>query len=285
MSPFLTQVQLAKDAFEKRNYEAVISALELAYDSLEELVVESEVFQAINTSAQMVEQLIKLPEIKPSDFLDYALQQITRILRKIQHKQELNDREVVEAVLLFHRALKSLEQAAQLLNERGLKLGQAHAHLSVGIRQSSDGGLHLHLFGKSVPQNDHEQGKALQTSFLELLASDAKAAQLIGIASKLTAAGKYEESNLALKKILEKFPDMVGNCIIKMAANFFFMRQFPKAIEYYLQALKLGENAEIIEFNVWEACTEIIEQSTQEEEIKYWQDVFYKHFPQSKYLL
>lgn len=285
MSPFLTQIQLAKDAFEKRNYETVISALEIAYDSLEELVIESEVFQAINTSAQMVEQLIKLPEIKPSDFLDYALQQITRILRKIQHKQELNDREVVEAVLLFHRALKSLEQAAQLLNERGLKLGQENAHLSVGIRQGSDGGLHLHLFGKSVAQSNHQQGKALQTSFLELLASNAQATQLIGIAGKLTAAGKYEESNSALKKILERFPDLVGSCVIKMAANFFFMRQFPKAIEYYLQALKLGENAEIIEFNVWEACTEIIEQSTQEEEIKYWQDVFYKHFPQSKYLL
>lgn len=285
MSAFLTQIQLAKDAFEKRNYETVISSLELAYDSLDELIIDNEVAEAMSASASMVAHVMGLPEIKSSDFLAYALQQMTKVIRKINTQQNPSDREVVDAVLLFQRLLKSLEQAAQLLNEKGFKLGQPNAHLSVGIKQTSDGGLHLQLFGKSLPQSNHEQGKALQTSFQELLASDAQATQLVGIAGKLTAAGKYEESNLALKKILEKFPDMVGSCVIRMAANFFFMRQFPKAIEYYLQALKLGENAEIIEFNVWEACAEIIEQSAQEEEVKYWQDLFYKYFPQSRYML
>lgn len=284
MSAFITQVQLAQQAFERKNYETVISALEIAYEMLTEATPDNITYNAIGDSVNMVEYIVQLPEIKTTDFITQTISKLKTELLNLEDKQA-DFILLAQSTLQFHHLLKGLEQGTQVLNEKDIKLGQENSNISFGIGQNEDGTLHLNLFGKVSEHANgltQRQTEDLQSAFEEMLEVSTESGKLINIAAQLTASGKYKDSNQALVKIIERYPSKMGTCFNLMGANYFFLQMYTKAIDHYLQALKAGENEEMIDFNVWEACVELIRNAQEEQEKEHWRNFYHQNFPHGR---
>lgn len=72
-------------------------------------------------------------------------------------------------------------------------------------------------------------------------------------AASLMTSGRFKESLDAYLLIAEKFPEKKGLYQSQVGANYYFLGEFEKAIEYYVEARGNGMDASMIDDNIWEA--------------------------------
>ena len=280
MSTFDTQVQLATQAFEKGNYETVIATLEIAYSMLDKTM--SITKDLIYKSVDIIEPILQFSEINESTFISKTIQDL-KLRLQIGESQYVDV--TCDEIQHFHLLLKGLERGCEILNDKGIKLGQEESNLSFGITGDENKGISLDIFAKISEQEQglsKRQAEDLHSALENMLSSNSELSKMLNIAAQLSSSGRYEESNMALEKILARYPEDAATCLNMMGANFFFLQDYPKAIDFYLKALKQGESKEMIEFNVWEACVELMKQATDETQRNHWRTLYRQHFPQGE---
>lgn len=112
---------------------------------------------------------------------------------------------------------------------------------------------------------------------LQQILDGGDAKQLNNLASRLAQAGDYTRSNAALERWLAVSGAPDPNALNLLGSNHYFLEDFEQAISYYLLALSAGAPKEIIEYNVWESCGELIQRHP--EQRAQWRALYREHFP------
>lgn len=126
--------------------------------------------------------------------------------------------------------------------------------------------------GKGISQEDAE---AMQVEITNLL-HDRDKDSAINFACKLLVKGDYEACIVAFTKIMEQEPSEKGTCENQIGAAYFFLGKYPEAVEHYLLSLKHGFDAEMLDYNVWEAAEEFYKKTGDNKYAK----TYLEHFPE-----
>jgi tetratricopeptide (TPR) repeat protein len=73
-------------------------------------------------------------------------------------------------------------------------------------------------------------------------------------ASKLMSSKKHSESIDLYTKLSESYPKNKGLYESQIGANYYFLGDYEKAIEYYVSAMNNGSNKNMMDDNIWEAA-------------------------------
>ena len=283
---FTTQVNLALIAFAKQAYYEAIVELQQAYTN-DNLWAEDGQLQATTASltdaVEILTRFTKLPEIEAQDFVYAVLQQMTEA---IAPANITNTEAVTQAIVNTRYLVHALHQGLGLLKEQEKPIGtNQNPHIKLGFFLK-DGKINVHLYGKisSSPAGlSPQEAQALQDSFLEVMEEGGDYAQMMNTAARLSNQGQYEASNELLAKIIEQYPAEQASSLNLIGANWFFLEDYEKAIDYYVKALEAGESKEMIDFNVWEACRELYKGAETPEEALRWKNYYQRLFPEGKH--
>jgi tetratricopeptide (TPR) repeat protein len=93
-------------------------------------------------------------------------------------------------------------------------------------------------------------------------------------ASKLLTSGQFTESLDLYKKMAEEYPQNKGVYESQVGANYFFLEQYEKAIEYYVSAMNNDADKSMIDDNIWEATEILYKQTGDKTKIEYYINLF-----------
>ncbi len=100
---------------------------------------------------------------------------------------------------------------------------------------------------------DQDQLLQLREQLLQVMATNDRDKEF-NFASGLMLKGAYQPCIEAYEKLMEKYPDSLGSCESQIGAAHFFLGDYEKAIQFYLQARDHGMDADMMDDNLWEAC-------------------------------
>lgn len=128
------------------------------------------------------------------------------------------------------------------------------------------------LFGFLKKDNEKQgitfdQAKALREKFLELLQQDDRSKQF-NAASEFMLNQHYQDCVDAYQKLMEKYPDSLGDCESQIGAAYYFLGEYEKAISYYVAARNHGADQSMMDDNIWEACETLYDQSSLNSDIE-----------------
>jgi tetratricopeptide (TPR) repeat protein len=104
--------------------------------------------------------------------------------------------------------------------------------------------------------------KALRNKFLaEFQGNMNDEDQAINFAARLLDNKQYKEAIAYFSAIAIQFPQEQGLCESQIGAAYYFLGDYAKAIEYYVQARDNGMNADMMDDNIWEACETIFQKT------------------------
>lgn len=282
---FISQVNLAMISFAKQAYLEAIQTLALAYTSenLWDTTGQTQVtVDGLMHSLEIVTRLVQLPEIEAQIFVQAIMQQMQQAIEQLK---ENNTELFEEAIKNFQYLVNALNQGITLLHDQGIVIGQKDdpvIKLGLFLEQ---GQINVQLYGRisSSPRGlSQAEAQQLQEAFLEVLQEGTAYQQMINTASRLSNQGQYQESNTVLEKIINDYPEEQGSSLNLLGANWFFLANYEKAIDFYLQARAAGENEEMIDFNVWEACRELYKVAATPEEALKWKNYYEQLFPMGR---
>ncbi|MEO1299940.1 MAG: hypothetical protein AAFW75_30055 [Cyanobacteria bacterium J06636_16] len=101
-----------------------------------------------------------------------------------------------------------------------------------------------------------EEAQQARAKFLAVLDQDDESAAF-NAATELLISQAFRESITAHTKLLEKYPNRKGHCQSQIGAAYYFLEDYPLAINFYVAARKHGADAEMMDDNIWEACEAI----------------------------
>jgi tetratricopeptide (TPR) repeat protein len=93
-------------------------------------------------------------------------------------------------------------------------------------------------------------------------------------AAKLLSSGQFAESLDLYKKMAEDYPENKGLYESQVGANYFFLAQYEKAVEYYVSALNNNANKDMMDDNIWEATEALYNQTKDKTKIEYYLNLF-----------
>lgn len=76
----------------------------------------------------------------------------------------------------------------------------------------------------------------------------------INIAAGLMLDKDFAGSIKAYEQVMEKYPSRKGECLGQIGAAEFFLGNYEKALDKYIEAKNSGEDNEMMEYNIWEVC-------------------------------
>lgn len=285
MDKFLNYLHLATTALTQRTYYKAIDALALAYTSENLWDAEGNFrvsTEGLRDSMEVITQLSRLPEIDAQDLVNAIMQQMHTVLENTEQNDEEEFKKVIQN---FKYLIEAFRQGIGMLDGQDLPIGSREdPTIRLGFFLEKDK-INAHLYGKisSNPTGlNSEDALALQEVFLETMEGNSNYQQMINLASRLSNQGEYQNSNDLLEKIIGQYPNEKASSLNLIGANWFFLANYEKAIEYYVQALEAGENEEMIDFNVWEACRELHKGADTAEEALQWENYYKRLFPQGK---
>lgn len=82
-------------------------------------------------------------------------------------------------------------------------------------------------------------------------------------AATLMSSRKFQESIDLYQRLVDEFPADKGSFLSQIGAGYYFLGDYDKAIDYYVQARDNGMMADMMDDNIWEAC-EAIYKKTQD---------------------
>jgi tetratricopeptide (TPR) repeat protein len=157
------------------------------------------------------------------------------------------------------------------------------------VDETETGGLHVNLMALVSKAHglDAERAQELQARFLEgINAPEASVETAINIASQLSLSGAYREAIAAYEQISERFPNRSATCKNNIGAAYFFLGEYETALRYYVEAGEAGEHAQRIEYNIWEACAELVklaQAAANDAEVTRWKAFYSEHYPHGEY--
>lgn len=286
MSIFLDQVKIAQDAFTRGNFNAVIPALEVGFsEPFFNTDQKARVALAVLDAAELCEQIIRFPSFQSSVYMEDTIRQLRDAFADFLDGKEASA-ELADASMEFRQLVAGLDRGVQLLQEREIDLDpKADSPVQLTLKQNEAGRVSVHLIARvsDAPGNlSPEQAQQLQEDFFKYFKAEKgdQHAQL-NVAAQLMTGGRYQESLACLDKLIEAYPDNAGSYLNLKGANYFYLGDFARAIDFYLLALQAGENPEMIEYNVWESCVELIKR--QPEQRDEWETLYQQHFPEGKH--
>ncbi len=140
-----------------------------------------------------------------------------------------------------------------------------------GVFSSNEDALEKYLDFKSLC-SEAKNYKAIKLAYLDFIQSTYY--ELAIEASQFLLAQAKENENIVLGIRIYDILTCIG-------ASYFFLKNYEKAIDYYLKAYQKGECKEDTEFNVWEACVGLIKLAQNDGEKKKWKTFFKNKFPNS----
>lgn len=287
MKVFESQISLAKYAWEKGEHHNVIAALEIAFTSnFYQDVKVDKIIEGIDKSFSLVSSFFEFSEIRQTnfskDFIHFLHQKIDSF-----RKEGFSVEKLASFVGDFRLILSCLYQAIKILKKHEVVLGQEKQKgISVGIKETSDNKIIIqtyHQNPKISSQNTNQDEierikKEFYMYFVEGKNTERKT--LFAIASNLLNLGEHWTSIEAFEQIAELYPQEKASCENMIGANYFYLQKYEKALERYLNALTLGEDKEMMEYNIWEVCTKLMEQSVEDKQK--WKEVYDTNFPEGK---
>jgi len=278
MSLFTEQISIAEEAFLKKDYQAMITALEQAFqvDFLQENLTGQNFEKSYSKAHTLLREIFEFPVLRANQWTQGIFETI--------EKTTVNYDLFKEIYLL----VKGLEQAFQWLESENMTIGKdLDPALRIELEKKDIETISIRFSAKINTQQggvSQEEVKALQENFFKSFqAEDASPSNLINLAAQLSAKGLYQESIEAYEKLLERYPQSEADVHNGIGANYYFLRQYEKAIAHYLQAYDAGLHPEMADYNVWEACLALIENTSHPEEKKKWKRVYQKNFPEGQH--
>lgn len=78
-------------------------------------------------------------------------------------------------------------------------------------------------------------------------------------ASSAMTSGNFDKSIQLYQKLADTYSEKKGLYLSQVGAAYYFLKDYTKAIEYYLKAKENGADSAMIDDNIWEACETIYE--------------------------
>jgi TolA-binding protein len=126
------------------------------------------------------------------------------------------------------------------------------------------------LFKKSTTEADLADAKKEREAFLaqpNLTTDDASKA--INAAADLMLHQKFAEAIAAYTDVMERFPDRRGTAESQIGAAHYFLGDFHQAMTFYAAARDHGENASMMDDNLWEAAEALVKKGEKAAAQKY----------------
>lgn len=95
-------------------------------------------------------------------------------------------------------------------------------------------------------------------------------------AIKLLTSGKHAESIEIYMQLINEFPAQKNTYESQVGANYYFLGEFEKAIEYYTLSMQNGFSKSMSDDNIWEAYQALFEKSKD----KSYLEKYIQKFPQ-----
>ncbi|MEO1654834.1 MAG: tetratricopeptide repeat protein [Bacteroidota bacterium] len=286
MSIFLEQVNKAQNAFAQGDFNAVIPALEQGFsEPFFNTDQKAQVARSVLEAAELAEQIIQFPSFQISEYMQSTIANLRAAFSEFLDGKEASA-QLADATTEFRQLVAGLDRGVQLLQERAIDLHpQMESPIQLTLKQNEQGRVSVHLIARvsDAPGNlSPEEAQLLQNDFLKYFkAGEGDRHAQLNLAAQLMTGGRYQESLVCLDKLIEAYPKEAGSYLNLKGANYFYLGEFEKAIEFYLQALEAGEDAGMIDYNVWESCVELIKQFPEQK--NKWEDTYYRSFPQGKH--
>jgi len=99
-------------------------------------------------------------------------------------------------------------------------------------------------------------------------------------AIKLLTSGKHIESIEVYKQLINEYPAQRNTYESQIGANYYFLGEFEKAIEYYTLSINHGFNKSMSDDNIWEACLALYEKIKN----KHYIQQYMEQFPQGNFI-
>jgi tetratricopeptide (TPR) repeat protein len=128
--------------------------------------------------------------------------------------------------------------------DEGKEDGQVDIQMKDGTASAFTGGTGTDNF---------EYFKKTRTELLKNSGQDDETVA-INEAAGLLLDKDFEGSKRAYENIMLKYPDSRGKCLEQIGVAEFFLGNYEKALEYYIEAKDNGEDNSMTEDNIWEVC-------------------------------
>lgn len=125
---------------------------------------------------------------------------------------------------------------------------------------------------------DFETAKKMREKLLNKMTTDEES-DAFNIATDLLLNKDFIGSIQAYEKIIEKYPHKKGECIGQIGVAEFFLGNYEKALENYIESKNCGEDSEMTEDNIWEVCELMHKNGTRGQIEKY-----ISLYPQGKFI-
>jgi TolA-binding protein len=113
------------------------------------------------------------------------------------------------------------------------------------------------LFKKTSNEVDFEGAKRERAAFLSKVTTNSES-DAINAAAGLMLDRKYAEAIIAYQDVIARFPSRRGTAESQIGAAHYFLGDFQKAIEFYVAAREHGEDASMMDDNIWEATEALV---------------------------
>ena len=98
-----------------------------------------------------------------------------------------------------------------------------------------------------------EEANQLREKFLAATQQDSES-QAFNRASGLMLQKSFAQSIAAYQVLAEQYPERKATCESQIGAAYYFLQDYDQAITYYVAARENGEDASMMDDNIWEAC-------------------------------
>ena len=119
--------------------------------------------------------------------------------------------------------------------------------------QVKDGTASASAFTGGTGTENFEELKKTRAEMLKNVGQDDKTLA-INEAAGLLLDKDFEGSKRAYESIIIKYPDSKGECLGQIGVAEFYLGNYEKALEYYIEAKDSGEDNFMTEDNIWEVC-------------------------------
>lgn len=285
MVPFIEAIQKAKTIKDlplglQATHQAFNELLYQEHDA--PLVLDAAMITAIDQARLITEDFVALPAIEDTDYINEVLETMENAIAAFI-KDELAPEEFWNYSLNLAHLIHYLSGIVNYFNDNALEFGEKGDDPPVSVRLDADGNIQLYARLQGGEDGlSMESAQQLQAKFEDQIKDpQSTATDLINIAGKLLTGQRFEEAIELLEQIVERFHEEKGECFNTIGACYYYLNQYERAIQYYMDALEEGGNEERVSYNVWESCEALIKALEDRNEKMKWKFFFEEHFPNS----
>lgn len=250
-------------------------------ESEEPIVFGTEMITAVDIARKLAEKIVSLPEIEETDFIRKTLDEVNDAIANYL-QDIIGPDSFWNAMVDLTRLLYFLEAASTYLEAKGQILSSSN-NPAISIALEDDGSMQLYA-RLSDDGLSLEKAAELQEVFSKAMDDkNLSAVEMINLAGKLLTGQQFTEAIRVYEDIILRYPQETAQCLNAIGACLYYLADYEKAIDFYINALKAGELKSRVEYNVWETCQSIIDGMEHRNEKMKWKFFFEENFPESTY--